>query len=140
MTKLIQTFLLQRQPPSAGARTGEDNPVDDEDWEENVDNDDEEIGDDDDDDDDDDDPGDDERGQHWGVGAPRWGRALTRCSSQAQGKMSVTVLSQVSTRFNNKKKQWKAAMRNNHHRFIMRMTHRVSMSTSSTARGSTIKR
>lgn len=31
-------------------------------------------------------------------------------------------------------------MRINHHRFIMRMTHRVSMSTSSMARGSTIKR
>ena len=105
MTKLIQIFLLQRQPPSAGARTGEDNPVDDEDGEENVDNDDE-IGnvDDDDDDDDDDDPGDDERGQHWGVGAPWWGRALTRCSSQAQGKMSITVLSRVSTRFTNNNK------------------------------------
>ena len=34
----------------------------------------------------------------------------------------------------------KPPMRNNHHRFIMRMTHRVSMSTSSMARGSTIKR
>ena len=48
-----------------------------------------------DDDDDDDDPGDDERGQHWGVGAPWWGRTLTRCSPQAQGKMSITLLSQV---------------------------------------------
>ena len=72
LMKLIQTFLLQREPPGAGARTGDADA--DADAGADVDVVEEDVG------DDDDDTGDDEGGQHWWVGASGWGRTLSCCS------------------------------------------------------------